>query len=552
MVTIQRRIGLLFAAFMALLLLATMRAAWLGTISAPGLQHAASSQQVSQTNVPARRGAIVDRNGVPLAISEPADDIAATPYLVRDPVATARRIAAVLHLPADQLLRQLARKDTGFAYLARGVPADSAQAVDALKVPGLDLIPTMRRTYPRSLMAAQLFGSVGTDGNGLSGLEYYNDKLLHGHDGERSLTRDALGQPIGVHDQSPALAGHTLRLTLDATIQSKVEAVLAGIGQVYRPKDATAIVMDPRTGAVLAMANWPRVDANDIAGAPPYARQNRAVSFDYEPGSTFKPITIAGALTDHVVTPDTTFSLGSQIQVADRTIHNAEGEGPATLTTSQILAQSNNVGTITIGMRLGAQHFDTWVRRFGFGKPTGIDLPGEERGQVLPVTKYSGSSMGNLPIGQGESVTPMQIATAYAALANGGILRPAHVVESVGSKATPVRSGHRVISAQVSGQIRKMLEGVFAPGGTAHEVSVPGYQLAGKTGTANKIDPATGTYSKSRYVASFVGFAPAASPKLLTAVMVDEPQGAIYGGTVAAPAFGQIMAFALPYLRIAP
>jgi cell division protein FtsI (penicillin-binding protein 3) len=310
--------------------------------------------------------------------------------------------------------------------------------------------------------------------------------------------------------------------------------------------------MDPRDGEVLAMANWPRVDANDPAGAPAYARQNRALGFNYEPGSTFKPFTVAGALEDKVVRPDTKFELGDTIQVADRTIHNNNNEPGGVFTTEEILAESNNVGTITIGLKLGAKRFSRWVNRFGFGRPTGIDLPGEERGQVLPRSKYSGSSMGNLPIGQGISVTPIQMADEYAAIANGGMLRPPRIVGAVGGAATKTPPGRRIMSSRTAADLREMLEGVFAPGGTASEVSIPGYDLAGKTGTANKVDPKTGLYSTESYVASFVGFAPARHPQLLCAVMVDEPQGAIYGGVVAAPAFGQIMAFALPYLRIAP
>ena len=233
-------------------------------------------------------------------------------------------------------------------------------------------------------------------------------------------------------------------------------------------------------------------------------------------------------------------------------IGESHPRGWVTLDTGGILAQSSNVGAITIGQRLGGRRFDQWVRKFGFGSPTGVDLPGEEQGLVLPYAKYSGSSMGNLPIGQGELVTPMQMAAAYSAIANGGILRKPHLVEALDGKATPLPRGKRIISPRVAHDVRKMLEGVLAPGGTASEVKIPGYQLAGKTGTANKIDPTTGEYSESKYVASFVGMAPASNPRLLVAVVVDEPQGAIYGGTVAAPAFGKIASFALPYLRIPP
>ncbi|HMI72835.1 MAG TPA: penicillin-binding protein 2, partial [Solirubrobacteraceae bacterium] len=409
-----------------------------------------------------------------------------------------------------------------------------------------------RRIYPRQYLASQLLGSVGTDGNGLSGLEYADDKLLQGTDGERRLVKDALGESLSIRDTKPAKPGSRLELTIDAAIQDKVERVLADVGATYRPHGATAIVMNPTTGEVLALANWPRVDANDPASAPSYAKQDRAVGYTYEPGSTFKSITVAGALQDGTVSPTTTFDLPPQIQVADRTIGESHPRGPVTLTTSDILAQSSNVGAIKIGLEMGKVRFDYWLRRFGFGKRTGVDLPGEEQGIVMPVSKYSGSSMGNLPIGQGQSVTPMQMAQAYAAIANGGMLRSPRVVRRIGGKLVPTPRGKRVISGHTAAQLRTMLEGAFAPGGTASEVSIPGYKLAGKTGTANKIDPTTHEYSDSQYVASFIGFAPALHPKLLIEVMVDEPQTEIYGGVVAAPAFEKIASFALPYLRIPP
>jgi len=549
---VERRIGLLFAAFLVLLVLAGARALWLGGVRSGSLANAATSQQVSSSKLPAERGSIVDRKGNPLAVSEPASDVSATPYLVKDPVKAAERLAPVLGQTPEALVQKLARKDTGFVFLARNLPAAQAARVQKLNLTGIDLEPGHLRFYPREFLAAQLLGSVGTDGRGLSGIEYERNKTLTGTDGERRLVKDALGQSINVRDTKPAHPGNRIELTIDAAIQDEVERVLSKVGQAYRPKGATAIVMDPRDSEVLAMANWPRIDANDPGAAPAYAAQNRAVGATYEPGSTFKAVTVAGALEENVVKPDSKFVLPPQIQVADRTIGESHARGTEELSTAQILAQSSNVGAITIGLREGKQRFDKWVRRFGFGKPTGVDLPGEERGIVLPVDKYSGSSMGNLPIGQGIAVTPMQMAQAYAAIANGGILRPPQVVRRIGGKRVDAAKGHRVISRKTAYQLRTMLEGAFAPGGTASEVSIPGYKLAGKTGTANKIDPKTGEYSQSAYVASFIGFAPALHPRLLIAVMVDEPHGAIYGGTVAAPAFGQIASFALPYLRIPP
>ena len=299
------------------------------------------------------------------------------------------------------------------------------------------------------------------------------------------------------------------------------------------------------------MANWPGFDPSDLQDATPDELENRATGFTYEPGSTFKAFTVASALSDHVVTPNSSFYLPPEIRVYDRTIGEAHARGAVTLTTAQILAQSSNVGAVTIGMKEGATRFSQWINRFGFGRPTGLDYPGEERGIVPELKDYSGSTMGNLPIGQGLSVTPMQIATAYGAIANGGILRRPTLIKSVGGQpAEEDADPHRVISPRVAGQLRRMLEGVLEPGGTASAVSVPGYVLAGKTGTAQKVE--NGTYSDTKYVASFVGFAPAQHPKLLVAVVVDEPQYVHVGGAVAAPVFGQIAAFALPYLGISP
>ncbi|MEA2267513.1 MAG: hypothetical protein QOC64_123 [Solirubrobacteraceae bacterium] len=552
MALVERRIGLLFAAFLTLLLIAGVRAIWLGGVRGDSLANAATSQQVTDTHLPAERGTIVDRKGRELAVSEPASDVSATPYLVRDPLGAAERMAPLLETTPQKLVQKLARKDTGFVYLARGVPAERAARIERLNITGIDLTPGHLRFYPREFMASQLIGSVGTDGKGLSGLEYARDDMLTGRDGERRLVKDALGESINVRDTKPAERGARLQLTIDGAIQDKVEQILADVGQTYRPKGATAIVMDPRDSEVLALANWPRVDANKPWAAPAYASQNRAVGVTYEPGSTFKSITVAGALEDDTVRPDTSFDLPPQIQVADRTIGESHVRGHVTLTTSEILAESSNVGAIKVGLKMGKKSFDAWVRRFGFGKPTGVDLPGEERGIVLPVSQYSGSSMGNLPIGQGIAVTPMQMASAYAAIANGGVLRPPQVVRRVDGEPVSTPKGRRVISERTSLQLRTMLEGAFAPGGTASEVSIPGYKLAGKTGTANKIDPTSGEYSKAAYVASFIGFAPALHPELLIAVVVDEPQGAIYGGEIAAPAFGKIASFALPYLRIPP
>jgi cell division protein FtsI (penicillin-binding protein 3) len=549
---IERRIGLLFAVFLALLALAGIRAGWLGVVRADALRKVAATQQTAKVVVPAERGAITDRNGIELAVSQPATTIAATPYLVKDPAKVAAKLARPLRTPEGELLKQLTRRDTGFAYLAHRVPALRARRVERMKIEGLEFIPEHRRTYPRDFLASQLLGSVGSEGTGLTGLEYSLDDKLRGADGERRLVKDALGEAIELRETRHTVPGDTIRLTIDEAIQDKAEEVLADVGETWHPHAATAIVMDPRTGALLALANWPRVNANNPGDAPGFARQNRAVGTTYEPGSTFKPFTVAGALEDHKVTPETKFNLPPTIRLYDREIGESHPRGPVTLSTEQILAQSSNVGAVTIGLKLGAKRFDDWVRRFGFGKPTGTDLPGEEAGIVLPLAKYSGASMGNLPIGQGLAVTPMQMAVAYSAIANGGILRAAHIVEAVNGRPARPNTGRRIIQASNAASLRTMLEGVLGPGGTATGAAIKGYELAGKTGTAQKPDPVTGGYSATKYVSSFVGFAPAKTPKLLVTVMVDEPKGEIYGGLVAGPAFKRITSFALSYLKIPP
>ena len=400
-------------------------------------------------------------------------------------------------------------------------------------------------------MAAQVIGAVGSENEGLTGLEQAEDETLGGADGEQEVIHDARGNPIRFDVLTPSSVGDDMQLTIDAAIQGRAEDAIAGVTERFAAKGATAIVMDPQTGDLLAMANSPGFDPSDLESAGEESLANRATSFTYEPGSTFKAFTVGAALEEGQVTPETTFDLPSTIKVADRTIEEAHARPPMTASVAEILAQSSNVGAVTIGLDLGAETFDAWVRKLGFGEPTGVDYPGEERGIVPTVDEYSGSSMGNLPIGQGLSVTPLQMASAYAAIANGGILREPRLISQLGDdEVDRDTEGTRVFSQETASQLRTMLEGVLAVGGTASEVEVPGYELAGKTGTAEKAE--NGGYSESKYVASFVGFAPARDPQLLVAVMVDEPTYVHTGGEVAAPVFGEIAEFALPYMGVSP
>jgi cell division protein FtsI (penicillin-binding protein 3) len=475
------------------------------------------------------------------------------PYLTRklkDPLATARELAPLLGKSQSTIMAALLKRHTGFVYLAHLVPGPTAAQIARLHIDGLTMIPKVRRVYPRSWAASQLLGTVGWDDHGQSGVEYRYDGVLRGRDGMRRIVSDAIGQPVSIDDVHSTRPGKAVELTIDSAFQDEVEQVLAGVGAQYSPRGATAIAMDPNTGEILALANWPRVNANDPAGAPSYASEDRAVSFNYEPGSTFKAITVAGALQDGVVSPETEFPIPPMLQVADRRIKDAEDHGYETLTVRDILRVSSNIGAVKVGMKLGASRFDYWVHRFGFGSPTGVDLPGEERGIVLRASQYSGSSMGNLPIGQGESVTPIQMAAAYSAIANGGVLRTPRIVKAIGGKPTRISRGTQIISPAAAAQLRDMLRGVFDDGGTASGAAIPGYDMAGKTGTANVV--VHGVYSSTKYIASFIGFVPASHPRLLVAVMVDEPQGSIFGGQVAAPAFQKIVGWAVPYLGISP
>jgi len=545
--TIERRIGLLFAGFLICFLAIAGRAFWLQGVQGAKLASEASYQQTEAVTVPGLRGSVLDRFGNPLAVSEDAKTIYATPYQVKDPPQTAAKLAAVLGLKPGEVLKSLS-EESGFAYVARKVGLPDAARVARLELPGIGELPDSRRTYPQGDMAAQTIGAVGEGGEGLTGLEAGEDSVLAGSDGERRTVNDALGEPIRTETVQEARDGEDLRLTLDPAIQKKTEQVLGEVGETYAPKGATAIVMDPRSSQLLAVANWPPFDPADLAAASEEDLMNRATGFNYEPGSTFKAFTVSAALEEGTVTPSSGFTIPPSLQVADRTIEDAEEHGTEDLSVAEILAKSSNIGAVEIGLQLGASRFSKWIDRFGFGRPTGVQFPGEEEGIVPKLDEYSGSTMGNLPMGQGLSVTPMQMIAGYAAIANGGTLRPPQLVERIGDEAVREPRGRRVVSPAVAEEVRTMLEGVLEAGGTASSVSVPGYTLAGKTGTAQVAE--NGAYSETKYVASFIGFAPAQNPHLLVAVIVDQPQGEIYGASVAAPAFGKIAAFALPYLGV--
>ena len=368
--------------------------------------------------------------------------------------------------------------------------------------------------------------------------------------GKETIVKDPTGRVIDVQNQQAEVPGRDLYLTLDHSIQANAEEVLRETVRKWNAKSASAVVLDPRTGAILAMAVQPGYDANRYPSAPRDLQRNRAVTDTYEPGSTFKLVTVAGALSEKLVSPSTRFTLPYTIEVADRVIHDAEERGTINYSVSQILAHSSNIGAITLAEMLGKTRLANWISRFGYGHTTGVDFPGESPGIVLPPDKWSGSTIGNVPIGQGIAVTPVQMAAAYAAVANRGVWSRPHLIDHVAGGGRPSLHRHRMVSQRVAAQVMAMLKGVVAEG-TGTFAAIPGYQVAGKTGTAQKPD-SHGGYATGRYVASFVGIVPASRPRLVVLVAVDEPQGAIWGGVVAAPAFQQIARFDLQYLELAP
>jgi cell division protein FtsI (penicillin-binding protein 3) len=547
---VNRRIrlflGTLALAFAGLLL----RATWLQAVRAESLSSLGRTQHRESVAIPAGRGTIYDRRGLELALGEPATTVFANPKQIPNPRRAAVAVQRTLGVSADRIYPMLADRSRGFVYVARQADPVQAAALKRLKLPGFGFYPEERRQYPQGSVAAQVLGYVGVDGNGLAGTEFRFDRALAGRAGRETIVKDPSGRVIDTHTVRPEIPGRDLYLTLDHTIQANAEEVLRETVRKWSAKSASAIVLDPRTGAILAMAVQPGYDANRFSTVPSDLQRNRTVTDTYEPGSTFKLITVAGALSDRLVSPSTRFVLPYSLPVADRVIHDAEQRGTVNYSVAQILAHSSNIGAITLAEKLGRTRLSSWITRFGFGRTTGIDFPGESPGIVLPPDKWSGSTIGNVPIGQGIAVTPVQMAAAYAAIANRGIWSRPHLVDHVAGGGRPSLYHRRLVSKRIAGQLMAMLKDVVAEG-TGQYAAISGYQVAGKTGTAQKPD-SHGGYATGRYVASFVGIVPASHPRLVVLVAVDEPKGAIWGGVVAAPAFQQIARFDLQYLEVPP
>jgi cell division protein FtsI (penicillin-binding protein 3)/stage V sporulation protein D (sporulation-specific penicillin-binding protein) len=544
---VNSRIRLLLLCILVVFGALLARAAWISTVRASSLAKAGQVQTKAPVVLPAGRGTIFDSMGAPLALGEQATTVFVDPHEVRSARREAPTAARILGLKSHSVLRALTVKGTHFSYVERKANAAKAAALERLKLPGFHFYGEERRTYPQNSVAAPVLGFAGVDNNGLSGLELQLNKQLTGRPGEQTVVQDPFGQAISVTHTTPARPGKAVFLTLDSKIQSNAEQVLRRTIEQWGAKHATAIVLDPKTGAVLAMAEAPTYDAN--ASARRGLQTNHAVTDVFEPGSVFKVVTIAGALSEGLVTPQTEFTLPYSIQVADRVIHDAEERGTERMTVARILQQSSNVGTVTIARTLlGESRLKKWIHQFGFGQRTGIDFPGESPG-LLP-SYWSGSTIGNVPIGQGISTTAIQLASVYGAIANKGLWVQPHLVDHVQGEKPPPPTTRRILSRSVDRTLLQMLKGVVSDTGTAESAEIPGYTVAGKTGTAQK--PGPHGYEPGKYVATFVGMVPASDPRLVVLVSVDEPTKAIFGGVVAAPAFAEIAAFDLQYLEVPP
>jgi len=565
----DQRLRLIMFVFAAAFAVVIGRALYVQILQASALAARADGQQNSTSVVTTNRGRILDATGHTLAVDVPAKDLMVYPARVQDPRQVASYIAQKLgyqlkHKKAFRAEVKLLESRLTVPHvvqarvLAQLDPAVAAEIMSA-HPPGLFTVDSVRRDYPSGKLASQLIGYVDYNNSGAlgSGIEHEYNSVLGGHPGEQLEVRGPGGVPLSTVTLRRAQQGRDVQLTIDRSIQQKVQSVLDATVSRTGAHTATALVLDPRNGSILAMATAPGYDNNTVhdLSTKQFARDthNMAVEYSYEPGSTFKVVTMGAALTAGIVTPQTQFRIPYAIKVGDRIVHDDAVRPTRTFTAAQILQQSSNVGTVTIAELVHKQPLYDWIRRWGFGSRTDIGLPAEAAGAVMPPDKWYSSSIGNIPIGQGISVTPLQMAAMYSGIANGGVMVEPHVVEKIGGRPAPKPVSRRVLSPTVDHTLVNMLKGVVdTAAGTGTRASVPGYTVAGKTGTAQKALPHSLGYSTRNYVASFVGFLPADHPRVEVLVVVDSPRTNIFGGIVAAPAFQQIATFLTKDLAIPP
>jgi cell division protein FtsI (penicillin-binding protein 3) len=560
------RVRLLVVAtvFAALFALLGQRAYVLQIRESERLKRLAEDQYLKDIELPARRGRILDRSGAELAASVEVDSVYANPRQVAAAApggidGAARALARPLAMEPRDLVRHLDGKRY-FAWIKRHILPEQARAVRDLAVPGVYIVREPRRYYPNRERAGPLLGWAGVDGRGLEGIELYRERELRGTPAEVQGLRDALGREVLPAGAEGAMGhpGADVVTTIDKFIQYRLEVALEAGVERNHARAATAVALDPQTGEVLAMASVPTLNPNDPSTVANVARsggvRNRAVTDPFEPGSTMKTFSITAAIEAGIVRPDDPwYCENGRMQVGSATIHDAEPIGD--VTTTGVLAKSSNICTAKIARKSGRERVEAMLRRFGFGAPTGVDLPGERSGILRPVRRWGEIELATISFGQGVTATPLQVASGYAAIAAGGVQYRPHVTRRVVDERGRVLQeiapeGRRVISPEVAATMRAMLHAVTEKGGTGDKLAIPGYPSAGKTGTAQKVDPTTHRYSTDKWASSFVGFAPLDDPKLLLLVMVDEPSGSHYGSAVAGPIWREVMVEALRYLNV--
>lgn len=505
-----------------------------------------------------RRGNILDREGRPLAMSVRVKSAYAVPEAVESPAEAAARIGSALGVSPKEILERLGKRSRKFVWLGRKLDETAADRLEALGIEGVGFREEVRRVYPQGPLLSHVLGFVDIDNRGLEGLELQADATLRGQAGWMASYRDRKGREIMTlrRREVQPIDGGDLGLTLDVVIQHIAESELDNGCRSSNAVGGSIIVMNPQTGAMLAMCSWPTFDPNLPADSPPAARRNRCITDIFEPGSTFKVVTVASALDRGAVSIDDSFFCeNGSFRVGRHTLHDVHAYG--TLTTAEIVKKSSNIGAVKVAMKLGEGGLHEGIRQFGFGVPTGIGLPGEVAGILHPLSEWSGLSIAAVPMGQEIGVTPIQLASAVAAIANGGLAMKPYIVESVRDSSgrvvrafAPEVRGRAVSEAAASALVGAM-EGVPTREGTAPKAALADYTVAGKTGTSQKVEP-TGRYSHSRFVGSFVGFAPSRNPAVLILVVLDEPRPVYYGGAVAGPIFREVAGRVLKYLGVPP
>ncbi|HMK61647.1 MAG TPA: penicillin-binding protein 2 [Dissulfurispiraceae bacterium] len=512
----------------------------------------ARGQQIRKEVIPVKRGIIMDRRGHELAVNLETESIFCNPTEVTSAKEVARSLSTTIHKDARAIYAKLVT-DKHFSWVERKVEVEKAQKIQAMKMNGVGLVTEMKRVYPKGALASHVVGFVNLDNKGMEGVERGYEKYLTAKEGSTYVTKDAKGISLSEGSRQD-IHGNDIVLTIDEGLQYILEKNLDAAIKKWRPASATAIMMDPFTGEILALANRPNFNPGELADANPSEIRNRAITDCYEPGSTFKIVVGIAALEEKVVNPETHFDCSAgAIEVGGRRIKDDHKHG--VLPFREVIQKSSNVGTIKTALMVGKPKVYEYIKKFGFGEKTGVDLQGEISGLVKSPEKWSGTSIGAMAIGQEIAVTPLQVLRAYSAVANGGYLVTPHVVKEIHSPAGEMilkvePKTHKIISAQTAAVFRDILKTVTETGGTATEAAVEGNDVAGKTGTAQLFDPQTKRYSKTRYIGSFVGFVPADKPRLAMIVVIKEPKGQIYGGVVAAPVFRQISNDALSYLTV--